>query len=108
MDLTVSPELDPAGRHVLHVAGALDVATRDALLAAADATRADADATAIILEMSQITFIDSSGIGAIVTIARDTDDNALAFALQSPSERVTRILRIAGLYDLWTIESGVS
>jgi anti-sigma B factor antagonist len=103
VDLTITEAATAAGQRVLTLAGSLDIASRDALLDAAAAVVNSGDGAALVLDLAQVDFIDSSGIGAIVTAAGTAEDGGRGFALRAPSDRVTRVLRIAGLRDAWPI-----
>jgi anti-anti-sigma factor len=58
----------------------------------------------LVLDLAAVTFIDSTGLGAIVQIAGDAADADLGFVLARPSDRVTRILTASGMRDIWPIE----
>jgi len=105
MELTVTSQADGSGIWTFELVGALDLASRDELTSAAGKALKSDDLSAIVLDLSGITFVDSTGIGAIVQIAGDASDVGAAFALRRPSSRVVRILQIAGLEDAWTVES---
>jgi anti-sigma B factor antagonist len=104
VELSITAERDAAGRQVLHLDGALDLASCGALLEAAEAALNIADLPGLALDLSGVNFFDSSGIGAVVRIAGDAEDASIPFAIQQPSERVVRILKLSGLYDAWPIE----
>ena len=88
------------GVTVLHFAGDVDVskslAVRDAVGAAVEA------GTAVVVDLSGVRFIDSSGIGILVTAHRKAPD---AFAVAGAVEAVRRALeltrtdRILRLFD---------
>lgn len=105
MEIEIAAAAEADGRVVLTVSGALDLASRDQLLVAgAEALNRD-HAKALVLDLAQVSFIDSSGIGALVQLAGDAADVGRAFVIRNPSDRVRRILQITGLLDTWTIES---
>ncbi|SOD73272.1 anti-sigma B factor antagonist [Jatrophihabitans sp. GAS493] len=104
MDLTITSSTDETNRSVLHLVGALDLATRSSLLDQARQTISDASTTALVLNMAEIDFIDSTGIGAVVELAGNASDADVDFVLQSLSPRVTRILDLTGLIDAWPVE----
>jgi anti-anti-sigma factor len=105
VELSITAERDAAGRQVLRLDGALDLASCGSLLEAGGAALASADTSGLALDLSGITFIDSSGIGAIVQLAGDAEDASMSFAIQRPSERVVRILTLSGLFDAWSVEN---
>jgi anti-anti-sigma factor len=77
----------------LRLAGELDLFTSSKLtLALADVDAMDP----IHVDLSELTFIDSAGIGAILTFAGSRTDSGRV-VLVNPSEPVRRALEIAGL-----------
>jgi anti-sigma B factor antagonist len=54
------------------------------------------------VDLSEVTFIDSSGVGMLVKLHRMTGGD---MRLRSPSLPVLRVLRICGLDDVFEIES---
>jgi anti-sigma B factor antagonist len=105
MELTITSTNDESARAVLSATGALDLQSRGELLEAAR-TSLNGPITALVLDLSAITFIDSSGIGALVQLFGDSADADIPFVIRDPSARVTRILDLTGLLDAWTIERG--
>ena len=105
MDLSLTEATDVPGVGVLTAAGSIDLLSREALVNAGRHLL-DADGTKrLVLDLDGVTFIDSSGIGAVIELAGVATDRQCAFALRSPSARVRRVLDITGLADAWEIES---
>lgn len=104
MELSVTESLDPDGRHVLRLIGALDYTSRGLVLQAAADAFAGPQLTGLVLDLAGVNFFDSSAIGAVVQIAGEAADAEVPFALRDPSDRVTRVLTIAGLLDAWPVE----
>jgi anti-sigma B factor antagonist len=104
VDIRVDSHDDGDGRHVLTVAGAVDIASRAAVLDAARAALARPGAKELVLDLEQVNFMDSSGIGALIEVGGDAQDAGIDFALRRPSARVRRVLQVTGLLDSWTIE----
>jgi anti-sigma B factor antagonist len=55
------------------------------------------------LELSQTTFIDSSGLRSLVGLQNQLRELAGELVLQAPTEPVTRLLRITGLGEHFTV-----
>jgi anti-sigma B factor antagonist len=108
MEIAITTSVDAESRAVVTVAGSLDLETRDALRDAGQAALAADSANALVLDLAGITFIDSTGIGALVGLAGDAADVGRAFSLRDPSPRVTRILTVTGLINEWTIDASKS
>ena len=105
MDLSVTESSDGPDVRVLAAAGSIDLQSRTSLV---DAGRRQLDQNNIrrlVLDLAGVTFIDSSGIGAVIELAGIATDQDCAFALRNPSARVQRVLGITGLQDAWEIES---
>jgi anti-sigma B factor antagonist len=104
VELSIADRTDSRQRHVLALTGSLDLASRDVLYQAGVAALSTPDVPGLVVDLAGVTFLDSSGIGALVELAGDAQDAGVGFALHNPSERVRRVLTISGLLDAWPIE----
>ena len=104
MEIAIEPGADEQGRAVLAVTGAVDLQTRTELVAAGRKALA-ASPSALVLDLNAVTFIDSTGLGALVELGHDAEDGGGALVIRNPSPRVVRILEISGLPDAWPTES---
>lgn len=57
----------------------------------------------IVLDMSGVTYISSAGLRALVALQREASKHRGSVLLAAPSERVEEVLKLAGLYPLFTI-----
>jgi anti-sigma B factor antagonist len=103
MNIGIEADTDDTGRALLRVSGAIDVQSRDALLTAGRAAL-EGDSPGLVLDLSNVTFMDSTGIGALVELGHDAEDADAGFSLRHPSARVVRILTMTGLGDAWPME----
>jgi anti-sigma B factor antagonist len=87
---------DIEGGRVFTLSGELDVTTADGL---ADRLTGPPGAL-VVLDLSGLTFMDSSGIGAIHAARRLTIKNGGTLVVSRPSAQVHRVLEITGL-DTW-------
>lgn len=72
--------------------GELDVASCD------DLHRALAtSARSVIVDLSELTFCDSSGVAALVTAKRQAEATGRCFSLVKPSPTVRRVFELLGL-----------
>ncbi|MBE7188559.1 STAS domain-containing protein [Jatrophihabitans endophyticus] len=100
MDLRVRTERPADGEVVLHVTGSIDIESRHELLHAASESFTD-DIAAWVVDLSQVTFMDSTGIAALVLVSNDAEDNESRFVVRNPSPTVQRILEVTGLLERW-------
>jgi anti-sigma B factor antagonist len=103
MNIGIEAGTDDRGRAVLRVSGAVDIQSREALLTAGRAALEN-KAPVLVVELSDVTFLDSTGIGALVELGRDAEDAEAQFVVRDPSPRVMRILEMTGLDSAWPIE----
>jgi anti-sigma B factor antagonist len=80
---------------VLRLSGELDLATDEDLLSAFRS--ASDDASEVILDLSELEFIDSTGIRAFVTIAREVSPRGVV--LRSPRRAVRKVIDLTRLED---------
>jgi anti-sigma B factor antagonist len=85
------------------VAGEVDAETapqlRDALLAAL------ADAEAVVVDLDSVTFMDSSGLSALLVAHRAAEASGGTLRLRDVPGRVMKLLTITGLDELLTVET---
>jgi anti-sigma B factor antagonist len=62
------------------------------------------DAALIVIDLERVTFIDSSGIGALVEIRQQALKRSQTVKLRKPDPRVARVLEIARIDTLFTID----
>jgi anti-anti-sigma factor len=86
---------------VLAVSGDLDIAGVEEFLAHAERLLATRAAT-VELDLSGMTFIDSSGLGALVRLQRSALASGQELRLVDVPPSVVRILELTGLADLFT------
>jgi len=83
---------------VIRLDGELDLANAGALEEVLDEAFAN-DASRIVVDMSALTFIDSTGIALLVTaLGRDSDAGRLRFVL-SEAPAVARVLKLTGVEE---------
>lgn len=85
----------PGGASVVVLGGELDLATSPQLLTAAAGL--EASAQPVILDMAAVTFVDSSGVRALLDVERMAGDKGRRLALYRPSVAVTRLLDLVDL-----------
>jgi anti-anti-sigma factor len=83
---------------VIEVRGELDSGSCEELLEAARNVVAS-DTQGLTLDLRSMTFIDSAGTRSLIMIERLAEEQGVSLAVLPPPERVTELLRVAGLAD---------
>lgn len=86
-------------RTVLWVRGEHDIATK-VTLAVAIARAAQRDDVPLLIDLSAVTFMDASTVGAIVGSRNRLRSRGQSLALRAPSPPALRVLHLCGLTDL--------
>lgn len=55
----------------------------------------------VVLDLSDVSFIDSSGLRVLIALARRADEEGRPVVLDRPSPAVARLLDITGLVELF-------
>lgn len=90
------------GQSVLEVAGEVDMHTaaelRDRIHEAIDAGERP-----VILDLSPLSFIDSTGLGALVSGLNHANAAEVPLRIVCPSERLLKLFRITGLHEVFAL-----
>ena len=89
------------GAIVVEVRGTLDAASVDALRGTLVGTLHAERPVTMIVDLTFVTFMDSMGIGALVTGYNAARETGTRFVLRNPSEFVHRQLRVTGLAEMF-------
>jgi anti-sigma B factor antagonist len=95
----VSRRLLEDGTVVLDLRGELDVAVNDALRDVLEQTIREERPPMVVVNMMHVTFVDSTGMGALVAGFKAARDLQVRFTVQGVAPFVEKQLRIAGLYE---------
>lgn len=95
MSLSINTSED-AGRVL--VEGEVDVSNADELRDAVDAALA-LDAPEVTVDLSQVPYIDSTGIGVLVGAAHRATEAGKKLVVASPQKNVARVLGLLGVAD---------
>ncbi len=60
--------------------------------------------TDIVIDMSSVTFMDSSGLRVLIDLRQRIGTGPHELVLRSPSDSVLRLLKVAGLDDHFTLD----
>lgn len=88
---------------VLRVSGDLDLASAGELFAAGIAALNSDGCQLLCLDLDGVTFLDSTGLGALIRLRIAAHDAARDLILWDPPARVTRLLDISGLNGTFQI-----
>jgi anti-anti-sigma factor len=83
-----------AGVHVVAVRGELDAATADELKATLEAECGEADA--ILLDLDNCDFVDSTGLATLVSARTEIEGRSGSFAICCAVPQVARLFEITG------------
>jgi anti-sigma B factor antagonist len=101
MDLEIS-----IGRHggacVVTLTGEVDVYTAPALRARL-IEAAESECSAIVVDMSGVDFIDSSGLGVLVSVLKRVREQGSTMSIVSDREVILKVFRITGLDRVFPI-----
>lgn len=88
---------------IYRLRGEIDAGTAD-LLDARNLTDGESPDGVITLDLSEVTFVDSSGLRALVELQRVRAADHGGMVLRSPQRNLIRLLEIAGLADHFVVE----
>jgi anti-anti-sigma factor len=98
-------EREHAGVHTLTLAGELDIASAPTLHAAVDRLRTAAT-RGITIDLSELKFIDSTGLAAIVLAGKVCEQHGYRFSLIPGSPAVQRLFELTGLIEVLPFQAG--
>jgi anti-anti-sigma factor len=84
-------------RSVLLLRGELDLATIDGVRARLDALQAER--RAVVLDLNELSFMDSTGIRLVLQAAQDAERTGWDFSITRGSRAVRRVFAAAGIED---------
>lgn len=80
----------------LELAGEFDLSGAPAFREAVQAAHRD-DMVGLVVDLSEVSFMDSSGLGALLGCYRRMQAEGRSFALAAPSHRLQEVLGLSGL-----------
>ena len=87
---------------IVAVVGEVDVATAPSLRSRLEEAVDGAEGT-LIVDLTGVTFIDSTALGVLIGVQRRSDDRHLPLRLVVAEPRILKIFEITGLTDVFTI-----
>jgi anti-sigma B factor antagonist len=98
-------EVVSGAAHTLHLSGALEISSCDEVEARIVAL-CQAGCERITVDLSKITFIDSSGLAAIIRAGQRCRGHKYEFRLTPGPVAVQRLFEVAGLLDILPFRQG--
>lgn len=93
--------LEDAGAFTVRATGEIDVATAPQV--EAELLSLLGGGSPVTLDLAGVTFIDSSGLRALVTARQRAEEGAAAFSLAGRSPAVDRLLQVTGLDSVFEV-----
>ena len=87
----------------IHICGDLDMRTVKDLLALVTAATTRAQLRILIVDLNQVPFIDSTGIGGLVATRNLCRANSIELQLHAPAPRVRAVLELTHLADVFDL-----
>ena len=101
----LSTRREPDATIVLTASGDVDFSVADHLRAVALGLLASTECRRLCLDLSSVSFLDSTGISALVAIRNAAQASTHTLLLRNPSKPVARLLDLTGLAPVFDIES---
>lgn len=96
-----------AGVTVIEAAGDLDVASAPELRNLLS-QEIDAGHTRLVVDLSEVPFVDSTGLGTLVAIMRQASQAGGALKLASPRDTVSRVLTLTRMREFFDVSNSVA
>lgn len=100
-------DLEATDGPVITLSGEVDMLTADGLRSAGESAIAQAEAndrTRVTIDLREVTFLDSTGIGALVAISNAANIADVPLVLRAVSPRISKLLAITGLDGVFATE----
>jgi anti-anti-sigma factor len=98
------PPGDEGPEVVLPLSGVIDLETAPEFRATVAELR-ERNVSGIVLDLSEVTFIDSVGLSVLVSVHRRLREEGGRLTVRSPSEAVRQVLAMTGLHEVLDIRS---
>ncbi|PZS26910.1 MAG: anti-sigma factor antagonist [Pseudonocardiales bacterium] len=86
------------------IEGEIDLCCADDVATLATLSLDDPHLRSLTLDLAAVTFMDSTGIGALVRIRNTALEVGKQLTLRDPSEPVTKVLKITGLDTVFAVQ----
>ena len=82
--------------------GDLDMLTRDQVMAAVRSVLSDS-VDSLVLRCAGVTFMDSTGMTALMMSTREAQRFGATVVLEEPSAKIIKLLAVTGMQDFWPV-----
>ncbi|MBD5636092.1 MAG: STAS domain-containing protein [Candidatus Eremiobacteraeota bacterium] len=100
--LSIAVSSSPDGAQLFSLGGSLDLATSPSLRATL-MEAADREKHEIIVDLSDLEFLDSTGLGALIGAHKRAAEHGGSVRLVAQEGQILRLLRITGLLDVFAV-----
>ncbi|MBB2945073.1 anti-sigma B factor antagonist [Actinoplanes lutulentus] len=101
MDNSIRTTLADDGAVTVTVLGEIDFSSADDVAQGIRDALVDWSPSAVRVDLAQATFVDSTGLGALIEGYRDATDRGISFAVVNPTDNFRRVLSVTGLSDFF-------
>lgn len=98
---------DPERSTIVHLTGEVDLAAADEIIGTVQQALDEADSAGdgpLVLDLAGVTFMDSTGLGALISIRARAEAAGRSLTLRQVPARVRRLLEITGLTSTFGLE----
>jgi anti-sigma B factor antagonist len=92
--------------HVLRLAGEVDIANSEALVATALLAVGSGQVTTLIVDLSEVDFFDSAALGALVRIRNGAQAQGCEVRVQGARRHVAKLFTITSLDAVFLVDAG--
>lgn len=87
----------------IKLAGEIDIATAELITQSITATLEEyGDARVLEFDLSDVTLVDSTGVGLLVTAHRELSGRGVKLIVTNAAKIVERVMRVTGVFELLT------
>jgi anti-sigma B factor antagonist len=101
MDNSIRTTLAEDGSVTVTVLGEIDFSSADDVAQGIRDALVDWTPTALRVDLADASFVDSTGLGALIEGYRDAIDRGIGFSVVNPTEAFRRVLVVTGLSDFF-------
>jgi anti-anti-sigma factor len=91
------------GRRIITLQGEIDGRAAEQLVAEVDRFLADPDPAGLVLDMAGISFVDSAGLRALISVEAEARGAQVTLSVVAPPREVVEVLRMTGLGERLTL-----